>query len=613
MADLSPELAAQLQALESSYAEKPGRYYVPYAGLLREAGQPERAEEILRTNLKHFPGLSAHVLLGRCLADRGAHPEAANEFHYVLSLDAQNLIALRTLAEMAAADGRVEEARRWYGELLSVDPMNADARQAVGRLAGTGADASTADQPTGSGDAWGGAAEGAPAAGGAAAAEEEGELEWGNLELGGSPSSPAEPAPAAEFDAFEFGEVELGAAPDGGGEARPDEPGTAVDGGFSLLDFGSEAEAEDGPVPEPVPAEEEEPEVVTETMAELYASQGLADRAAEVYRELIQRRGEEPGLVGRLAELEGATPAPTPEPSPPDWLRQVDEASTPAAGELPSLGQEPSLPGLDFGRVEEEPGSEADVEDAFAASVSAGFGEEAASAAADDRAEWEAPEVAEGDATAGFDLVVIDESVELDGDAHPPATAEAAAELSADWAAAAAPLEEPESEVEEEADLRLEVELESAGRTLRGYFDALLGWQPAGAPDAAPGTPEPVADADAVEAEPWAAAAADEAATPAATEPEEPLPWELPADGPAGEPEPEPEPAAASGPGFSFEEFFSPEPEPEPESPPAPPAAAAEAPPAAPGGTEGAGAPPAGGEEDEDLESFQAWLQSLKR
>src|SRR5687768_14775820 len=147
MADLSPELASRIQSLETSYLDNPGRFFVALAGAWREAGEVSKAEEILRENLKRFPGLSAHVLLGRCLADRGAYEEAANEFHYVLSIDAQNLIALRTLAEMAAAQGRGEEASRWYQELLAVDPMNSEARQSLDALARAGASAATADEP----------------------------------------------------------------------------------------------------------------------------------------------------------------------------------------------------------------------------------------------------------------------------------------------------------------------------------------------------------------------------------------------------------------------------------------------------------------------------------
>jgi hypothetical protein len=95
------------------------------------------------------------------------------------------------------------------------------------------------------------------------------------------------------------------------------------------------------------------------------------------------------------------------------------------------------------------------------------------------------------------------------------------------------------------------------------------------------------------------------------------MPWEMPLelspDVPAapqqGEAAPRQDPSLEAGAGFSFEDFFAERPAepalPEPE--PAPPAAAAPPPqtPAAPAQQ--------GGEEDEDLESFQAWLQSLKR
>ena len=135
MPETSPELAARIEILKASHAENPARFFMPLASAYREAGEVGRAEELLRENLKRHPGyLSAHVLLGRCLADRGAYAEARNEFQYVLSVDGQNLIALRTLGDMAAGGGDPAEARRWYGELLSVDPMNTEARNAVAAL-----------------------------------------------------------------------------------------------------------------------------------------------------------------------------------------------------------------------------------------------------------------------------------------------------------------------------------------------------------------------------------------------------------------------------------------------------------------------------------------------
>jgi hypothetical protein len=588
---------------------------------------------------------------------------------------------LRTLAEMAAATGRTEEARRWYEDLLAVDPMNSEIRAAMGRLAATGADAATADQPAGSGDGWGGAHEQAAAAGAGAladAADGNADAEWGNLDLDA-------PAPAVhgeadsetpEFDAFGFGEVALdeeAAPPSHDLAPRADEQGAAHDD-LPLLDFGPEAEAEDDAAPLPsdsAGADEEEPEVVTETLAELYASQGLTARAAGVYRELIQRRGDEPGLLRRLAELEGEPDEAADGPAEtPDWLLRIDDAGDEDQRDpLPELELDASFPALELEEESVPPAArhtdDADdssaEDDGFADSVSTGLsgvGAEAEfevqSAGASDeseRATWEPPAVAEEDAgefAPGFDLVVIDESrspddepVPLDGDAFPPASAEDAAELSADWAVAAAPLEEQEAALEQEAGVEPEP-VRPGGGTMRGYFDALLAWSPSGA-DAAPapsiaalperepeaqetgGPPaEPHAEAapsatdeHAHHAAPAEAAAAEEMAG------EEPLPWELPSVGDSAPAETgaaaEAEPAgSASGAGFSFEEFFTPEPEPEAEPErapelPAEPARAVEPPSASPGGTEAAGAPPAGGEDDEDLESFQAWLQSLKR
>lgn len=464
MADLSPELTARIQSLEASYAGNRGRYYVALAGAWREAGEPGRAEEILRENIRQQQGgLSPHVLLGRCLADRGAYQEAANELRYVLSIDAQNLIALRTLAEIAAAGGRRAEAEKWYHDLLAVDPMNAEARAALQELARGGADAAVADQPVQVGSGWGGASEPLPSAGGAdadgsdefgmidlstpdasaadasgVAAEDDGG-EWGDLpfDIPAASDVPqaATPSPAGDFDAFGFGSVDLdapaaerdetgavgawldadarqdlgeSAAEDRGAlaplDAEDDLLNAPVAGadlpfltlddedasaGLPLLDaehgrypaFDAPSHGDGVPAYGSVPADAPLPafdadddeadhadhpvdaEVVTETMAELYAAQGLLQQSADTYRELIRRRGDEPGLVRRLAEIEArlhpaaAQAAAPQEEEAPDWLASVDAfAMGGAAAGLAAVHMsvepnpaetEPELPGLE--------------------------------------------------------------------------------------------------------------------------------------------------------------------------------------------------------------------------------------------------------------------------
>jgi tetratricopeptide (TPR) repeat protein len=439
MADISPDLAARIESLKASHAENPARFFMPLASAWREAGEVGKAEELLRENLKRHPGyLSAHVLLGRCLADRGALAEARNEFQYVLSVDSQNLIALRTLGDMAAAQGQQADARRWYNELLAVDPMNADARQALHHLdtlpapveptpaepkpnddfgivdlAGTpdaaggepadfgawgevGMDAGTADIASAgdraadaAGPAWGEAPlDSAPAEWSAETPAGDADT-WGAVDLDAdrvedfAPTSADDRAASADgFDALDFGAVDVSSA-DTAFEASEPEPAASGFDGWGSVDDGQLDAASATPPLEGLEAfadepviggahdahddhahEGEEEEVVTETMAELYARQGFLDRSADVYRELISRRGAEPALVRRLEELEaqmeGAAPSPASSPydfdtdeeeaGPPAWLQAVDAASTAGDDEptLPDLGLETTLPDLDI-------------------------------------------------------------------------------------------------------------------------------------------------------------------------------------------------------------------------------------------------------------------------
>ena len=94
--------------------------------------------------------------------------------------------------------------------------------------------------------------------------------------------------------------------------------------------------------------EEEDPsawrapaEVVTETMAEVYASQGLTERAVEVYRQLRELRPDDDRIEARLAELEQAlSPAAPAESRAAEdreaWLEKVESAWTGGEGAVGS-------------------------------------------------------------------------------------------------------------------------------------------------------------------------------------------------------------------------------------------------------------------------------------
>jgi tetratricopeptide (TPR) repeat protein len=123
MADSHREEIAKLETL---YANNPeGRVFTHLAEAYRKAGELERAREILEDGLRrHNDYSSAHVVLGRVLTDQGDPDGAAGAFRRVLELDRHNLVALRSLGEISAGAGRTDEALHYYRELLSLDPSD---------------------------------------------------------------------------------------------------------------------------------------------------------------------------------------------------------------------------------------------------------------------------------------------------------------------------------------------------------------------------------------------------------------------------------------------------------------------------------------------------------
>ena len=129
---------SEIEKLERRYSENPdGRFFAPLADAYRKSGQVDRALELVRAGLtKHPDYLSAHIVLGRCLLDKGADADASATFTSVLTLDSENIIALKSLAEIAERGGRVDEARNWLQKLLAVDTMNSEAEADLQRLGG---------------------------------------------------------------------------------------------------------------------------------------------------------------------------------------------------------------------------------------------------------------------------------------------------------------------------------------------------------------------------------------------------------------------------------------------------------------------------------------------
>jgi tetratricopeptide (TPR) repeat protein len=115
----------RLRELQEKFEENPRRYFAPLANEYRKGGQPKRAIEICRTQLAQMPGhMSGQIVYGQALYEAGEFDEARQVFERALSLDPENLIALRTLGDMALQRGNTGEARGWYTKLLDADPKD---------------------------------------------------------------------------------------------------------------------------------------------------------------------------------------------------------------------------------------------------------------------------------------------------------------------------------------------------------------------------------------------------------------------------------------------------------------------------------------------------------
>jgi tetratricopeptide (TPR) repeat protein len=126
---------SEIEKLEKRWAENPkGRNFAPLADAYRKAGELDRALELCKAGLDLHPDyVSAHIVYARCLIEQKNDPGASEVFQKVLTLDPENVLALKMLAEIADRGGRFSEVVEWLGRLLNADPMNGDAAEALAR------------------------------------------------------------------------------------------------------------------------------------------------------------------------------------------------------------------------------------------------------------------------------------------------------------------------------------------------------------------------------------------------------------------------------------------------------------------------------------------------
>jgi tetratricopeptide (TPR) repeat protein len=144
--------SARIDELRKKFDENPRRYFAPLANEYRKAGDPEQAVFICEEYLPQQPGhMSGHIVYGQALFDLGRYDDSRAVFETALSLDPENLIALRHLGDIARQAGDAHAARAWYQRVLEADPRNEEIGQLMMSLlatpVGTPAVDSTAPTP----------------------------------------------------------------------------------------------------------------------------------------------------------------------------------------------------------------------------------------------------------------------------------------------------------------------------------------------------------------------------------------------------------------------------------------------------------------------------------
>ncbi|MDP6777330.1 MAG: tetratricopeptide repeat protein [Candidatus Latescibacteria bacterium] len=240
------------------------------------AGDVKRAVEICRRGLRYRPSYATgHLVMGRCHLASGRSEEARQEFHKVLQLDSDNLTALWLIGKIEIQMGWPESALQRFERILLLDPLNPEVAAQAQALRGSNVSAPVrADDED-------------PASAGGPLDSDDGPGEEPTRVAGSLGPNVSPPSAVDKI------------------EAANATPTTVEDLGLLVREIVSGARTSEGNRDEDRTTRVDPPTIATVTLAELYATQGLVDRAADVLEEVVNSDPENARAAQRLSALRG--------------------------------------------------------------------------------------------------------------------------------------------------------------------------------------------------------------------------------------------------------------------------------------------------------------------
>ena len=122
--------------LEEIVARDPATaLYLPLAERLTMQGRLDEAVRLCEERrTRPGRGVGDHIVLGRAYLAQGRLGESRSEFEAALSLDRENVVALKALGGILSHEGQHEEAAGYYRAVCRVDPGDLESQTALHQI-----------------------------------------------------------------------------------------------------------------------------------------------------------------------------------------------------------------------------------------------------------------------------------------------------------------------------------------------------------------------------------------------------------------------------------------------------------------------------------------------